>query len=71
MKIALVPLQSGWATEDRKEAGYSDAAKGINGETLQVDQGHTNAALVDAYNAPIVKMIAGEIEWDFSALGFE
>jgi NAD(P)-dependent dehydrogenase (short-subunit alcohol dehydrogenase family) len=49
----------------------SDAAKGINGETLQVDQGHTNAALVDAYDAPIVKMITGEIEWDFAALGFE
>ncbi len=49
----------------------SDAASGINGETLQVDQGHTNAALVDAYDAPIVKMIAGEIEWDFAALGFE
>lgn len=49
----------------------SDAAKGINGETLQVDQGHTNASLVDAYDAPIVKMIAGEMEWDFSALGFE
>jgi NAD(P)-dependent dehydrogenase (short-subunit alcohol dehydrogenase family) len=49
----------------------SDAAKGINGETLQVDQGHTNASLVDAYDAPIVKMIAGEIEWDFAALGFE
>jgi len=49
----------------------SPAASGINGETLQVDQGHTNAALVDAYDAPIVKMIAGEIEWDFAALGFE
>lgn len=49
----------------------SDAASGVNGETLQVDQGHTNAALVDAYDAPIVKMIAGEIEWDFAALGFE
>jgi NAD(P)-dependent dehydrogenase (short-subunit alcohol dehydrogenase family) len=49
----------------------SEAASGINGETLQVDQGHTNAALVDAYDAPIVKMIAGEIEWDFAALGFE
>ena len=49
----------------------SDAASGVNGETLQVDQGHTNAALVDAYDAPIVKMIAGEIPFDFSALGFE
>ncbi|MFT5202767.1 MAG: NAD(P)-dependent dehydrogenase (short-subunit alcohol dehydrogenase family) [Candidatus Aldehydirespiratoraceae bacterium] len=49
----------------------SAAASGVNGETLQVDQGHTNAALVDAYDAPIVKMIAGEIPWDFAALGFE
>jgi NAD(P)-dependent dehydrogenase (short-subunit alcohol dehydrogenase family) len=49
----------------------SDAASGVNGETLQVDQGHTNAALVDAYDAPIVKMIAGEIPFDLAALGFE
>ena len=49
----------------------SDAASGINGETLDVDQGHTNAALVDAYDAPIVKMIAGEIPFDLSVLGFE
>jgi NAD(P)-dependent dehydrogenase (short-subunit alcohol dehydrogenase family) len=49
----------------------SPAASGINGETLQVDQGHTNASLVDAFDAPIVKMIAGEIEWDLAALGFE
>lgn len=49
----------------------SDAASGINGETLNVDQGHTNASLVDAYDAPIVKMIAGEIPFDFSALGLE
>ena len=44
----------------------SGAASGINGEMLQVDQGHTNASLYDAYDAPLVKMIAGEIEWDFS-----
>ncbi|MDW3219675.1 MAG: SDR family oxidoreductase [Acidimicrobiales bacterium] len=49
----------------------SAAASGINGEMLQVDQGHTNASLYDAYDAPIVKMIAGDIEWDFAALGFE
>jgi NAD(P)-dependent dehydrogenase (short-subunit alcohol dehydrogenase family) len=49
----------------------SGAASGVNGEMLQVDQGHTNASLYDAYDAPIVKMIAGEIEWDFAALGFE
>lgn len=44
----------------------SAAASGVNGEMLQVDQGHTNASLYDAYDAPLVKMIAGEIEWDFS-----
>ncbi|MEM7139590.1 MAG: SDR family oxidoreductase [Actinomycetota bacterium] len=44
----------------------SGAASGVNGEMLQVDQGHTNASLYDAYDAPLVKMIAGEIEWDFS-----
>jgi NAD(P)-dependent dehydrogenase (short-subunit alcohol dehydrogenase family) len=49
----------------------SAAASGINGITLLVDQGHVSASLVDAYDAPIVKMIAGEIEWDFAALGFE
>lgn len=49
----------------------SKAASGVNGEMLQVDQGHTNASLFDAYDAPIVKMIAGDIEWDFAALGFE
>jgi NAD(P)-dependent dehydrogenase (short-subunit alcohol dehydrogenase family) len=49
----------------------SGAASGVNGEMLQVDQGHTNASLYDAYDAPLVKMIAGDIEWDLSALGFE
>lgn len=48
----------------------SRAARAINGETVIVDQGHTNAVLVDAYDDPIVKMIAGEIEWDFAALGY-
>ena len=47
----------------------SDAASGVNGELLQVDQGHTNAALTDGYHAPLVKMLAGEMEFDISALG--
>jgi NAD(P)-dependent dehydrogenase (short-subunit alcohol dehydrogenase family) len=49
----------------------SDAASGINGVTLLVDQGHVSASLVDSFDAPIVKMIAGEIEFDLAALGFE
>jgi NAD(P)-dependent dehydrogenase (short-subunit alcohol dehydrogenase family) len=49
----------------------SDAASGINGVTLLVDQGHVNASLVDGFDAPIVKMIAGLMEFDLAALGFE
>jgi NAD(P)-dependent dehydrogenase (short-subunit alcohol dehydrogenase family) len=37
----------------------SDAASGINGVTLLVDQGQVSAALVDAFEAPIIKMLAG------------
>ena len=49
----------------------SEAASGINGVTLLVDQGHVSASLVDAFDAPLVKMIAGEMEFDLAALGFE
>ena len=49
----------------------SDAASGVNGVTLLVDQGHVSASLVDSFDAPIVKMIAGIIEFDLAALGFE
>lgn len=45
----------------------SDAASGINGVTLLVDQGHVNASLVDSFDAPMVKMIAGLEEFDLSA----
>jgi NAD(P)-dependent dehydrogenase (short-subunit alcohol dehydrogenase family) len=47
----------------------SDAASGISGVTLLVDQGHVNASLVDSFDAPIVKMIAGVMEFDLGALG--
>ena len=49
----------------------SAAASGINGVTLLVDQGHVSASLVDSFDAPLVKMIAGEMEFDLAALGFE
>ena len=49
----------------------STAASGINGVTLLVDQGHVSASLVDSFDAPLVKMIAGEMEFDLAALGFE
>ncbi len=49
----------------------SGAASGVNGITMLVDQGHVSASLVDSFDAPIVKMIAGEIEFDLAALGFE
>jgi len=45
----------------------SAMASGVNGELL--DQGHTNAALTDGYEEPLVKMLAGEMEFDISALG--
>jgi NAD(P)-dependent dehydrogenase (short-subunit alcohol dehydrogenase family) len=37
----------------------SPAASGINGITVLVDQGHVQASIVDAFNDPIVKMLAG------------
>ena len=49
----------------------SAAASGINGVTLLVDQGHVSASLVDSFDAPLVKMLAGETEFDLAALGFE
>jgi NAD(P)-dependent dehydrogenase (short-subunit alcohol dehydrogenase family) len=45
----------------------SEAASGVNGVTLLVDQGHVNASLVDSFEAPIVKMLAGLEEFDMSA----
>ena len=47
----------------------SDAASGVNGVTLLVDQGHVNASLLGGFDAPIVRMIAGLEEFDLSALG--
>lgn len=61
----LVPEQMG----DTLLFLCSDAASGINGVTLLVDHGHVNASLVDAFDAPIVKMLAGVIDFDISALG--
>ncbi|HXY92202.1 MAG TPA: SDR family oxidoreductase [Acidimicrobiia bacterium] len=37
----------------------SRAARGVNGVTLLVDQGHVSASLTDAFDAPFVKMMAG------------
>ncbi len=47
----------------------SAAASGVNGVTLLVDQGHVNASLVDAFDAPMVKMIAGVVPRDPSIFG--
>lgn len=49
----------------------SAAASGVNGVTLLVDQGHVSASLIDSFDDPLVKMIAGEMEFDLAALGFE
>lgn len=61
----LVPEQMG----DTLLFLCSDTASGINGVNLLVDQGHVNASLVDAFDAPIIKMMAGIIEFDMAALG--
>lgn len=61
----LVPEQMG----DTLLFLCSAAASGINGVNLLVDHGHVNASLVDAFDAPIVKMIAGVMEFDMAALG--
>ena len=42
----------------------SDAASGINGINLLVDQGHTNSSLVDSWDDPFVKVMAGMMEFD-------
>ncbi len=47
----------------------SAAASGINGITVLVDQGHVQASLVDAFEAPMVKMLAGLIQPDPSMFG--
>ncbi|HEX5367673.1 MAG TPA: SDR family oxidoreductase [Acidimicrobiales bacterium] len=49
----------------------SDAASGINGVTLIVDQGHVAASLVDAFDAPLVKLLAGLVEFDPAMFGIE
>lgn len=43
----------------------SDAASGITGIPLLVDQGHVSSALTDSFEAPMVKMILGLIEPSF------
>lgn len=47
----------------------SDMASGVNGVTLLVDQGHVNASVVDAFEAPMVKMIMGLIPPDPAMFG--
>ena len=37
----------------------SDAASGINGVTVLVDQGHVGSGMTGSFDAPIVKMIMG------------
>jgi NAD(P)-dependent dehydrogenase (short-subunit alcohol dehydrogenase family) len=37
----------------------SDAASGINGVTVLVDQGHVSSGVTGSFDAPIVKMILG------------
>ncbi|MBV1893791.1 MAG: SDR family oxidoreductase [Ilumatobacteraceae bacterium] len=47
----------------------SDAASGVNGITMLVDQGHVAASLVDAFDAPLVKVLAGLAEFEPWMLG--
>ena len=49
----------------------SDAASAINGINLLVDQGHINASLVDAWDDPFPKAMAGMIELDPAMFGIE
>ena len=49
----------------------SDAASGINGINLLVDQGHTNSSLVDSWDDPFVKVMAGMMEFDPAMFGMD
>lgn len=63
----LVPEQMG----DTLLFLSSDAASGINGINLLVDQGHTNASLVDAWDDPFVKVMAGMMDFDPAMFGMD
>lgn len=47
----------------------SDAASGINGVSLLVDQGHASASVLDVWDDPYVKVMAGMIEFDPAMFG--
>ena len=49
----------------------SDAASGISGISLLVDQGHTSASLVDVWDDPFVKVMAGIMEFDPAMFGMD
>ena len=63
----LVPEQMG----DTLLFLSSDAASGINGISLLVDQGHTNSSLVDSWDDPFVKVMAGMMEFDPAMFGMD
>ena len=63
----LVPEQMG----DTLLFLSSDAASGINGVSLLVDQGHTNSSLVDSWDDPFVKVMAGMMEFDPAMFGMD
>ena len=63
----LVPEQMG----DTLLFLSSDAASGINGINLLVDQGHTNSSLVDSWDDPFVKVMAGMMEFDPAMFGMD
>ena len=61
--VEAVLLQNGLIRESLSELSPKALTKLLLKERPAIDP--------EAYDAPIVKMIAGEMEWDFSALGFE
>ncbi len=63
----LVPQQMG----DTLLFLTSDAASGINGISLLVDQGHTSASVLDVWDDPYVKVMAGMIEFDPAMFGID
>ncbi len=63
----LVPEQMG----DTLLFLSSDAASGINGVNLLVDQGHTNASLVDSWDDPLIKVMAGMMDFDPAMFGMD
>ncbi len=49
----------------------SEAASAINGISMLVDQGHINASLMDAWDDPWPKAMAGMIEFDPAMFGMD